>query len=155
MSRGRVVSRPEAAKRGQQMNDYVVDVLIYLYENYMGGEETPPPDQGELHDELAEAGFPREEIEKAFQWLDELADQQRTPSLLAPRRWSFRRCGWRWPGAWRPDPAISQRETPTVQAFRRRTVPGPECRSRPWIRLRPPDGCGWFLCTGAPLRWRP
>ena len=72
------------------MNDYVVDVLIYLYENYMGGEETPPPDQGELHDELAEAGFPREEIEKAFQWLDELADQQRTPSLVAPRRWSFR-----------------------------------------------------------------
>lgn len=72
------------------MNDYVVDVLIYLYENYMGGEETPRPDQSELHDELAEAGFPQEEIEKAFQWLDELADQQRSPSLMAPRRWSFR-----------------------------------------------------------------
>jgi Smg protein len=55
------------------MYDNMVDVLIYLYENYMDGEGQPPVDQGVLEDELAEAGFTSTEIEKALRWLDELA----------------------------------------------------------------------------------
>jgi len=55
------------------MYEDMVDVLIYLYENYMDGETPPPNDQNELKDELVEAGFSAGEIEKALVWLDELA----------------------------------------------------------------------------------
>ena len=54
------------------MNESMVDVLIYLYENYMDGEGSPPLDQGELEEELAQAGFSDGEIRKALNWLDEL-----------------------------------------------------------------------------------
>ncbi|MBV5309780.1 DUF494 domain-containing protein [Chromatium okenii] len=55
------------------MDENMVDVLIYLYENYMDGENQPPTDQGELEAELAQAGFSKIEIDKALQWLDDLA----------------------------------------------------------------------------------
>jgi len=55
------------------MYENIVDVLIFLYENYMDGESRPPVDQDELEDELAQAGFSNLEIQKALQWLDELA----------------------------------------------------------------------------------
>ncbi len=55
------------------MFEDMVDVLIYLYENYMDGETPPPSDQNTLKDELVEAGFSGSEIEKALVWLDELA----------------------------------------------------------------------------------
>jgi len=59
--------------RGWLMYENMVDVLIYLYENYMDGESQPPADQGELEDELSQAGFSSDEIDKALQWLDDLA----------------------------------------------------------------------------------
>jgi Smg protein len=55
------------------MNENMVDVLIYLYENYMDGEEQPPVEQSDLEDELTQAGFSQSEIDKALRWLDELA----------------------------------------------------------------------------------
>jgi len=55
------------------MYENMVDVLIYLYENYMDGENQPPADQSALEDELSEAGFSKDEIDKALCWLDELA----------------------------------------------------------------------------------
>jgi len=61
------------------MYENMVDVLIYLYENYMDGERQPPRDQGELEDELSQAGFTNVEIEKALRWLDELAAGVDTP----------------------------------------------------------------------------
>ncbi|MEA3274578.1 MAG: DUF494 domain-containing protein [Pseudomonadota bacterium] len=61
------------------MYENMVDVLIYLYENYMDGESQPPTDQGELEDELSQAGFSNGEIEKALRWLDELAADVGTP----------------------------------------------------------------------------
>jgi len=60
------------------MNETMVDVLIYLYENYMDAEASPPSDQRELREELAMAGFSSAEVDKAFRWLDELAVQQQT-----------------------------------------------------------------------------
>ena len=63
--------------RGWLMYENMVDVLIYLYENYMDGEGQPPTDQGELEDELSQAGFTHGEIRKALRWLDELADGSR------------------------------------------------------------------------------
>ena len=58
------------------MNENLVDILIYLYENYMDPEESVPPDQAKLQEELAQAGFPEGTIKKAFQWLDELVWRQ-------------------------------------------------------------------------------
>ena len=55
------------------MYENMVDVLIYLYENYMDGDSQPPSDQEELEDELTQAGFTNGEIRKALRWLDELA----------------------------------------------------------------------------------
>ncbi|EXJ15396.1 DUF494 family protein [Imhoffiella purpurea] len=55
------------------MYENMVDVLIYLYENYMDGDVQPPVEQHELEDELVQAGFSQGEIEKALRWLDELA----------------------------------------------------------------------------------
>ena len=55
------------------MYENMVDVLIYLYENYMDGESQPPTDQSDLEDELSQAGFTSAEIQKALRWLDELA----------------------------------------------------------------------------------
>lgn len=61
------------------MNENMVDVLIYLYENYMDGEGQPPVEQSDLEDELAQAGFTQGEIDKALRWLDELAAGVETP----------------------------------------------------------------------------
>lgn len=58
------------------MNENVIDVLIYIYENYMDGEEAVPADQITLEEELLQAGFPHGEVQKAFNWLDELAWRQ-------------------------------------------------------------------------------
>jgi len=55
------------------MYENMVDVLIYLYENYMDGEHQPPVDQDALEDELSQAGFSSDEIHKALHWLDDLA----------------------------------------------------------------------------------
>ena len=69
---------PESELRGEQhaVNENVIDVLIYIYENYMDGDEAAPTDQIMLEEELVEAGFPKSEIQKAFDWLDELAWRQ-------------------------------------------------------------------------------
>ena len=60
------------------MEENVVDVLIYLFENYMDGEHQAPTDQNQLEEELTQAGFSNGEIRKAFHWLDELADEAET-----------------------------------------------------------------------------
>ena len=58
------------------MNENVVDILIYLFENFMDAELSSQPDQTELQEELTQAGFPVPMIKKAFRWLDELAWRQ-------------------------------------------------------------------------------
>ncbi|MCU7915011.1 MAG: DUF494 domain-containing protein [Candidatus Thiodiazotropha sp. (ex Gloverina cf. vestifex)] len=72
------------------MNENVVDILIYLYENYMDGEQAPPSDQNDLRDELIQAGFISGEIDKAFDWLDELADNVHTQQGEAHQPHSLR-----------------------------------------------------------------
>ncbi len=72
------------------MNENVVDILIYLYENYMDGEQAPPSDQNELRDELTQAGFPAAEVDKAFDWLDDLAYNSQSPVGESHRKHSMR-----------------------------------------------------------------
>lgn len=56
------------------MKEDMLEVLIYLFENYIIDSDTFEPGQKELAEELAGAGFPGEEIEKAFVWLEDLLD---------------------------------------------------------------------------------
>lgn len=58
------------------MNENVIDVLIYIYETYMDGDQPVPPDQIIMQEELLNVGFQEGEITKAFDWLDELAWRQ-------------------------------------------------------------------------------
>ncbi|MHB1950751.1 MAG: DUF494 family protein [Acidiferrobacteraceae bacterium] len=55
------------------MKENVIDVLMYLFENYMDEGPEFRPDQEVLMAELSQAGFPRGEINKAFSWLEDLA----------------------------------------------------------------------------------
>ena len=59
------------------MKESVLDVLMYLFENYYMDEEiSGRPDRESLQVELLEAGFPPGEVHKAFDWLEDLAAQR-------------------------------------------------------------------------------
>ncbi len=55
------------------MKENVLDVLIYLFENYMFDEEGYEPDQETLAQALSQAGFEHSMIDRAFDWLENLA----------------------------------------------------------------------------------
>ena len=62
------------------------DVLIYLFETYMHNESEMLVDQDTITDDLADAGFYREDINNALNWLEALADLQegqKAPYLYA------------------------------------------------------------------------
>lgn len=63
------------------MKETLLDVLMYLFENYHDGELEDVENQLTLRVELAAAGFPEEEIDHAFAWLDGLVRQRSAPAL--------------------------------------------------------------------------
>lgn len=65
------------------MKETLLDVLMYLFENYHDGEFSDSDNQETLRIELAAAGFPEDEVGHAFAWLDGLAKQRDTPTLTA------------------------------------------------------------------------
>jgi len=70
------------------MKEGVLDILIYLFENYFDGEldEGDEPDRDTLKQELEHAGFPAGEVERALCWLEELAaDPARNSGTAAGR----------------------------------------------------------------------
>lgn len=73
------------------MNENIIDVLIYIYETYMDGDQPVSPDQILMQEQLLDAGFQQIEINKAFDWLDELAWRQGSMSgNFDPRQVSMR-----------------------------------------------------------------
>jgi Smg protein len=56
------------------MKEDMLEVLIYLFENYIVDGVSFEPGQDELAKELVGAGFSGEEIDKAFIWLEDLLD---------------------------------------------------------------------------------
>jgi len=58
------------------MKENVLDVLMYLFENYLYDEPEDEPDRASMEENLHEAGFSNGEIGKAFNWLDGLAEQR-------------------------------------------------------------------------------
>jgi Smg protein len=56
------------------IKENVLDVLMYLFENYLDDDDTETEaDRETLTVELEEAGFAKLEINKAFDWLENLA----------------------------------------------------------------------------------
>jgi Smg protein len=63
----------------------VLDILIYVFDRYMLDEPARVPRREHLARDLERAGFPRANVERALDWLTELAfGQERTPA--APPR---------------------------------------------------------------------
>lgn len=65
------------------MKETILDVLLYLFENYIYDDPDVVRDRDSLQNGLIQAGFSPTEISKAFDWLDELALQR--PGSPAPR----------------------------------------------------------------------
>lgn len=58
------------------MKETVLDVLMYLFDNYEDEDVKLTPDQDSLKGQLREAGFADREVNKAFDWLEGLANQK-------------------------------------------------------------------------------
>jgi len=58
------------------MKENMMDVLMYLFEHYMDEQLEIIPDQDLLKTKLIDDGFPKTEVDKAFSWLEGLAQQR-------------------------------------------------------------------------------
>lgn len=58
------------------MKETVLDVLMYLFENYIEDEIEFAPDEASLKLELKDAGFGDVQVNMAFDWLEGLAVQK-------------------------------------------------------------------------------
>jgi Smg protein len=65
------------------MKETILDVLLYLFEHYFYDDPDAVRDRDSLQNGLIQAGFSPTEINKAFEWLDELARQR--PVSASPR----------------------------------------------------------------------
>jgi Smg protein len=69
------------------MKEGVLDILIYLFENYMDdAEPSPRPDRTLLAEELEHAGFEGSDVNRALQWLDSLRETPDSQSERATAR---------------------------------------------------------------------
>jgi Smg protein len=66
------------------MNGTVLDILIYVFDRYMFDEAPEVPEREELARDLESAGFAEDNVERALDWLADLAgDRLRAPLLPA------------------------------------------------------------------------
>jgi Smg protein len=70
------------------MGETVLDVLMYLFENF--SEEEQEPDQIVLREELLTAGFGEMQVDRALDWLEELTDGNGRPFANQPLNRSSR-----------------------------------------------------------------
>jgi len=68
------------------MKQDVLDVLVYLFQNYINDESEVEADRDSVHTELLEAGFPNAEVEKALAWLEDLSSQEHPLATLEAER---------------------------------------------------------------------
>ena len=65
------------------MKESILDVLLYLFEHYFSEDPDLVRDRDTLQNSLIQAGFSPTEINKAFDWLDALAEQR--PAVVLGR----------------------------------------------------------------------
>ena len=66
-------------------NGSVLDILIYVFDRYMLAELETVPEREELAQDLTDAGFPGDQVERALDWLADLAGERNRPDLDAAR----------------------------------------------------------------------
>jgi len=64
------------------MKENMLDVLMYLFEHYIDNDTDNDPDQEILKSRLADAGFASKEIDKAFDWLEDLGLQREEKDIV-------------------------------------------------------------------------
>lgn len=72
------------------MRQTVLDVLHYLFEQYLGEGSEPALDQRRLQAELHDAGFSEPDVERAFDWLQGLSGEQAEALTTAPSAGAMR-----------------------------------------------------------------
>jgi len=70
------------------MGETVLDVLMYLFENF--SEQEQEPDQIVLREQLLHAGFAEMQVDRALDWLEELTDADERPFANQPLNQSTR-----------------------------------------------------------------
>jgi Smg protein len=66
------------------MNGTVLDILLYVFDRYMIDEAPEVPEREILAQDLASAGFGEDNVERALDWLADLAGERHRPMLPAP-----------------------------------------------------------------------
>ena len=56
------------------MKENVLDILMFLFEHCLDSETGAMPDENVLRDQLDNAGFHNHDVEKAFNWLEDLSN---------------------------------------------------------------------------------
>jgi Smg protein len=64
------------------MNGTVLDILIYVFDRYMLDEAPEVPERETLARDLESAGFGEANVERALDWLADLAGERNRPALL-------------------------------------------------------------------------
>jgi len=64
------------------MNGTVLDILIYVFDRYMHDETPDVPEREALARDLESAGFGEANVERALDWLADLAGERHRPELL-------------------------------------------------------------------------
>lgn len=67
------------------MKENVLDVLMYLFQNYIEDKADPDPDRETMQTELLAAGFRSRQVQQAFEWIDSLVDREAVPLPVNPR----------------------------------------------------------------------
>ena len=65
---------------GDSMTGSVLDILIYVFDQYMLAEAPEVPERETLAADLERAGFGRHNVERALDWLADLAGERSRPT---------------------------------------------------------------------------
>lgn len=63
------------------MTGSVLDILIYVFDRYMLSDAPEVPDREALAEDLERAGFAEANVERALDWLADLANERHRPEL--------------------------------------------------------------------------
>ncbi len=66
---------------GDSMTGSVLDILIYVFDQYMLAEAPEVPEREALAADLERAGFGRHNVERALDWLADLAGERSRPDI--------------------------------------------------------------------------
>ncbi len=69
----------EPVRNVRVMNNSVFDILIYVFDRYLL-EDLPAAERSELARDLESAGFGEANVERALDWLADLAEQREPPT---------------------------------------------------------------------------